>query len=100
MIQTLGYALTDSPVALITWIYERLHDWPHQYPWTKDEVHTWILIYWFGTAANVLLYYDSVHLWHSMKLSKVVRNRVNEHVPRVKIKFVNKSEKHHRISNQ
>lgn len=25
--QTLGYALHDSPVALLAWIYEKLHDW-------------------------------------------------------------------------
>jgi len=25
--QTLGYALTDSPVGLLAWIYEKLHDW-------------------------------------------------------------------------
>ena len=25
--QTLGYALADSPVALLAWIYEKLHDW-------------------------------------------------------------------------
>ena len=25
--QTLGYGLTDSPVALLSWIYEKLHDW-------------------------------------------------------------------------
>lgn len=25
--QTIGYALSDSPVALLAWIYEKLHDW-------------------------------------------------------------------------
>ncbi|OAG38760.1 hypothetical protein AYO21_06955 [Fonsecaea monophora] len=25
--QTIGYALADSPVALLAWIYEKLHDW-------------------------------------------------------------------------
>lgn len=25
--QTIGYALQDSPVALLAWIYEKLHDW-------------------------------------------------------------------------
>jgi pimeloyl-ACP methyl ester carboxylesterase len=43
--QTLGYALTDSPVALLAWIYEKLHDWTDSYPWTDDEICTWISIY-------------------------------------------------------
>ncbi|KAK7899885.1 hypothetical protein LTR67_003631 [Exophiala xenobiotica] len=38
--QTLGYGLTDSPVALLAWIYEKLHDWTDDYPWTDDEVCT------------------------------------------------------------
>jgi hypothetical protein len=25
--QTLGYSLTDSPVGLLAWILEKLHDW-------------------------------------------------------------------------
>jgi hypothetical protein len=45
--QTLGYALADSPVALLAWIYEKLHDWVDpQYTWTDDEVCTWVSIYW------------------------------------------------------
>lgn len=35
--QTLAYALTDSPVALLAWIYERLVHWTDKYPWTEDE---------------------------------------------------------------
>ncbi|KAK6064579.1 epoxide hydrolase [Seiridium cupressi] len=62
--QTVGYALNDSPVALLGWIYEKLHDWTDDYPWTDDEVLTWISIYWFSTAgpaASVRLYYESMH---------------------------------------
>lgn len=44
--QTIGYALADSPVALLSWIYEKLHDWTDDYPWTDDEILTWISIYW------------------------------------------------------
>jgi len=36
--QTLGYALSDSPVALLAWIWEKLHDWSDEYPWTDDEI--------------------------------------------------------------
>ncbi|KAK6836117.1 microsomal epoxide hydrolase [Apiospora arundinis] len=59
--QTLGYALADSPIALLSWIYEKLHDWTDDYPWTDDEILTWISIYWFSTAgpaASVRIYYE------------------------------------------
>lgn len=59
---TLGFALVDSPVALLAWIYEKLHDWTDSYPWTDDEVLTWISIYAFSTAgadASVRIYYES-----------------------------------------
>lgn len=35
--QTLGYALQDSPVGLLAWIYEKLVVWTDEYPWTDDE---------------------------------------------------------------
>jgi hypothetical protein len=35
--QTLGYALADSPAGLLAWIYEKLHRWTDEYPWTDDE---------------------------------------------------------------
>ncbi|KAI1816956.1 microsomal epoxide hydrolase [Poronia punctata] len=62
--QTLGYALADSPVALLAWIYEKLVDWTDEYPWTDDEVCTWVSIYWFSTAgprAAHQLYYEVMH---------------------------------------
>jgi pimeloyl-ACP methyl ester carboxylesterase len=48
--QTLAYGLTDSPVALLGWIYEKLVTWTDDYKWTDDEVLTWISIYWFSRA--------------------------------------------------
>ena len=62
--QTLGYALADSPVALLAWLWEKLHDWTDAYPWTDDEVLTWVSVYWFssaGPAASVRIYYESRH---------------------------------------
>ncbi|KAI9838492.1 MAG: hypothetical protein M1837_002450 [Sclerophora amabilis] len=62
--QTLGYALSDSPVGLLAWIYEKLHDWTDDYPWTDDEILTWISIYWFSTAgcaASLRIYYETQH---------------------------------------
>lgn len=61
---TPGFALADSPVALLAWIYEKLHDWTDQYPWTDEEILTWISIYYFseaGADASVRLYYEITH---------------------------------------
>jgi hypothetical protein len=58
--QTLGYSLTDSPVGLLAWIYEKLHDWTDGYPWTDDEVLTWVCLHYFsraGPAAPGKLYF-------------------------------------------
>ena len=62
--QTIGYALTDSPVALLAWIYEKLHDWTDSYPWTDEEIITWISLYAFSTAgpaASARIYYEVSH---------------------------------------
>ncbi|KAL1600640.1 hypothetical protein SLS60_007027 [Paraconiothyrium brasiliense] len=63
--QTLGYALADSPVALLAWIYEKLHDWVDlNYTWTDDEICTWVSIYWFSTpgpAASSRVFYEFEH---------------------------------------
>ncbi|KAF1968232.1 alpha/beta-hydrolase [Bimuria novae-zelandiae CBS 107.79] len=60
--QTLGYALADSPVALLAWIYEKLHDWTDPtYVWTDDEICTWVSVYWFSTpgpAASSRVFYE------------------------------------------
>ncbi|KAK4546147.1 hypothetical protein LTR36_002284 [Oleoguttula mirabilis] len=62
--QTISYAFTDSPVALLGWIYEKLKAWTDNYPWTDDEILTWVCIYWFsraGAAASTRIYYESTH---------------------------------------
>lgn len=37
--QTLGYGLSDSPVGLLAWIYEKLQGWSdtNTYEWSDDE---------------------------------------------------------------
>lgn len=60
--QTLGYALHDSPVALLAWIYDKLHLWTDGYPWTDDEILTWVSIYLFsaaGPTASTRIYYET-----------------------------------------
>ncbi|KAF2761606.1 alpha/beta-hydrolase [Pseudovirgaria hyperparasitica] len=83
--QTLGYALSDSPVALLAWIYEKLHDWTDGYAWTDEEVLTWIAIYWFssaGPAANVRIYYEARHTDRAARGS---RQRAHGYVGGVKL---------------
>jgi len=60
--QTLGYSLADSPVGLLAWIYEKLHNWTDNYPWEDDEILTWISIYWFsraGPTASLRIYFET-----------------------------------------
>ncbi|KAJ6550589.1 Alpha/Beta hydrolase protein [Mycena vulgaris] len=60
--QTLGYALADSPVGLLAWIYEKLVVWTDNYPWDDDEVLTWVSIFWFsraGPAASIRIYFEA-----------------------------------------
>ncbi|KAK4041613.1 Alpha/Beta hydrolase protein [Parachaetomium inaequale] len=62
---TLGFALADSPVALLAWLYEKLRDWTDKnYAWTDDEVLTWASCHAFsraGAAASVRIYYEAYH---------------------------------------
>lgn len=81
--QTLGYSLADSPVGLLAWIYEKLHDWTDEYPWTDDEILTWISIYWFSTAgptASLRIYYEAVHCGPAFG-----RERTQKWIPGVKL---------------
>lgn len=64
--QTLGYALADSPVGLLAWIYEKLVQWTDEYKWDDDEVLTWVSIYYFsraGPAASLRIYYEATKDW-------------------------------------
>lgn len=59
---TIGAALADSPVGLLAWIYEKLHDWTDALPWTDDEILTWVSPHWFSTAgpaASARIYYEA-----------------------------------------
>ena len=80
--QTLGYALSDSPVGLLAWIYEKLHDWTDDYPWTPDEILTWVSIYQFsvaGPAASLRIYYEATHA------TDFHRDKTEEYIPKVKL---------------
>ncbi|KAJ5721846.1 uncharacterized protein N7483_009780 [Penicillium malachiteum] len=86
--QTIGTILAESPVSLLAWIYEKLHDWSDDYPWTDDDILTWVSIYWFslaGPEASVRLYYEGSHLRSEKHLSYA---KLMEYIPDVKIGFV------------
>ncbi|KAI0480227.1 alpha/beta-hydrolase [Xylariaceae sp. FL0804] len=87
--QTLGYGLADSPAACLAWIYEKLHDWSDAYPWTDDEICTWVSIYWFsvaGPAASVRIYYEYSHNVDGRK-DKLDPERLRSWSPGVKLGF-------------
>lgn len=61
--QSLAYALTDSPVGLLSWLVERYRDWtgsdegPEE-ALGRDEILTVVSIYWFfRTAGSSARYY-------------------------------------------
>eukprot|EP01104_Vermistella_antarctica_P016699 TRINITY_DN5749_c0_g1_i1.p1 TRINITY_DN5749_c0_g1~~TRINITY_DN5749_c0_g1_i1.p1 ORF type:complete len:513 (+),score=79.12 TRINITY_DN5749_c0_g1_i1:195-1733(+) len=64
--QTLGYALTDSPVGLCAWMIEKFRTWSDskgiiENAFTKDELLTNVMIYWTtGTiTSSTRLYCES-----------------------------------------
>lgn len=63
--QTIGYNLMDSPVGLLAWLYEKMHDWTDDYPWTDDEVLTWVSIHYFSTAGAIAPGYAYYAIEHS-----------------------------------
>ncbi|KXT04230.1 hypothetical protein AC579_8345 [Pseudocercospora musae] len=82
--QTLGYSLTDSPIGLLAWIYEKLHTWSDNYPWTEEEVCEWISIYAFsreGPMASTRIYWESNHPVGQGAMSRM--DVINMHVPNV-----------------
>ena len=67
--QTLGQALSDSPVGLASWIIEKWYGWADhdgdlEKVFTKDELLTNIMIYWVTNsgASSARIYYESRHM--------------------------------------
>jgi pimeloyl-ACP methyl ester carboxylesterase len=66
--QTIGIALTDSPVGLAAWIVEKFRTWCDcegnpEAVFTKDELLTNITLYWAtqSAASSARIYYESRH---------------------------------------
>src|SRR5438128_3435325 len=67
--QTLGQALSDSPVGLASWIIEKWYGWSDhdgdlEKVFTKDELLTKIMIYWVTNSgtSSARIYYESRHM--------------------------------------
>ena len=67
--QTLGQGLSDSPVALASWIIEKWYGWSDhdgdvEKTFTKDELLTNVMIYWVTNsgASSARIYYESRHM--------------------------------------
>ncbi|TVY56057.1 putative epoxide hydrolase, partial [Lachnellula cervina] len=82
--QTLAYALNDSPVALLAWLYEKLHDWTDGYAWSEEELFTWVSVYAYsraGPGAAHRIYYEIMHPGKDA----VTRGMVEKYIPHVKL---------------
>ena len=82
--QTLAYSLHDSPIGLLAWIYEKLHDWTDSYPWTDDEILTWVSIYYFsraGPGAAHRIYYEVKHTPANSACTYDALREYEPHVP-------------------
>ena len=67
--QTLGHALSDSPVGLASWIVEKWYDWADhtgdlEKVVSKDDLLTNVMIYWVTNsgASSARIYYESRHM--------------------------------------
>ena len=65
--QTIGYGLVDSPVALASWIYEKMHGWTDnnghaEDAIARDSILDNIMVYWLSAsgASAARLYWESL----------------------------------------
>jgi hypothetical protein len=61
-------------------MYEKLHTWTDQYPWTPDEILTWVVLYWISNAGPVgsVRYYKEAHFDDTNgEVAQVVRAHSN-----------------------
>ncbi|OJJ55371.1 hypothetical protein ASPSYDRAFT_80851 [Aspergillus sydowii CBS 593.65] len=56
--QTLGFALGDSPVGLLAWFVEKIHDWSDVYEAFSDsDIITLVMMHWIQGATPGLRFY-------------------------------------------
>jgi pimeloyl-ACP methyl ester carboxylesterase len=86
--QTLGYALSDSPSGLASWIIEKWYGWSDhdgdlERVFTKDELLTNIMIYWVTNsgASSTRIYYESRHMLGGLAPTPFPRPEVRVSTP-------------------
>ncbi|CAI7637962.1 unnamed protein product [Penicillium manginii] len=56
--QTLGFALGDSPVGLLAWFVEKIHDWADVHDaFSDDDMITLVMMHWIQGATPALRFY-------------------------------------------
>ncbi|CAG8165845.1 unnamed protein product [Penicillium salamii] len=56
--QTLGFALGDSPIGLLAWFVEKIHDWAEVYDaFSDDDIITLVMMHWIQGATPALRFY-------------------------------------------
>jgi len=59
---TLGFAMHDSPVGMLAWMYDKLVVWSDEYPWTPKEIITWTLMHYFpGPTTGFMMYHENTY---------------------------------------
>lgn len=58
--QTLGHAMHDSPLGLLSYIADKLITWTDSYPWSSTELITWSLMHYFpGPTTGFVMYHEN-----------------------------------------
>jgi pimeloyl-ACP methyl ester carboxylesterase len=74
---TLGFAMHDSPVAVLACVVDKLFLWADEYPWTPTEIITWTLLHYFtGPTTSFPMYLENI-LTELMKPGSDVRKCLN-----------------------
>lgn len=55
--RTLGFAMHDSPIGMLSWMADKLYTWSDNYPWSETELITWTLLHYFpGPTTGFRIY--------------------------------------------
>lgn len=66
---TLAFGLSDSPIGLAAWLFEKFIDWSDESAeMTKDDILTNIMIYWFTNSISTSI---QIYRENSLALSKI-----------------------------
>ena len=55
--RTLGFAMHDSPIAMLSWMADKLYTWSDSYQWSADELITWTLLHYFPGPSTAFTMY-------------------------------------------